>query len=152
MPADQGVRESVTVAGRGDRVRVARAFAAALLGPGHPCEQTVTLLTGELVANSVRHSGSGAPGETVTVTVTTAGGTVRVEVTDRSSSSVPALRAPGADAEGGRGLQMVDSLAAAWGYRQLDGRTTTWFEVRWQPLPASPAGHAAGAAGPARRT
>ena len=31
------VRESVTVAGRAERARVARAFVGAVLGPGHPC-------------------------------------------------------------------------------------------------------------------
>jgi hypothetical protein len=31
------IRESVTVAGRAERARVARAFAAGVLGPGHPC-------------------------------------------------------------------------------------------------------------------
>ena len=31
------VRESVTVAGRAERARVARAFTVAVLDPGHPC-------------------------------------------------------------------------------------------------------------------
>jgi hypothetical protein len=31
------IRESVTVAGRTERARVARAFAVGVLGPGHPC-------------------------------------------------------------------------------------------------------------------
>jgi anti-sigma regulatory factor (Ser/Thr protein kinase) len=38
----------------------------------------------ELFGNSVRHSRSGAPGQTITVTVTTGDGVVRVEVIDRS--------------------------------------------------------------------
>jgi hypothetical protein len=35
--AGRQIRESVTVAGRAERARVARAFAVGVLGPGHPC-------------------------------------------------------------------------------------------------------------------
>jgi len=82
MMARAVVRESVTVAGRAERARVARPFTAGVLGPGHPCGEDAALL-GELFGNSVRHSGSGAAGETVTVAVRAAGGVVRVEVNDR---------------------------------------------------------------------
>ena len=78
----RAVRESVTVAGRAERAPMARAFTAGVLGPGHPCGDDAALLAGELFGNSVRHSGSGVPGQTVTVTVRAAGGVVRVEVTD----------------------------------------------------------------------
>ena len=66
MP-ELAVRESVTVAGRAERAWVARAFAAGVLGPGHPCGNDAMLLVSELFGNSVRHSGSGRPGGTVTV-------------------------------------------------------------------------------------
>lgn len=61
------VRESVTLAGRAERARAARAFVSEMLGPGHPCGDVAVLLVSEVFSNSVRHSGSGAPGETVTV-------------------------------------------------------------------------------------
>src|SRR5439155_7027045 len=38
------VREIVTVAGRAERARVARAFTAGVLGPGHPCGDDAALL------------------------------------------------------------------------------------------------------------
>ena len=82
--ARAAVRESVTVAGRAERARVARAFTVGVLGPGHPCGDDAALLVSELFGNSVRHSGSGAAGQTVTVAVWAADGVVRVEVTDRS--------------------------------------------------------------------
>jgi hypothetical protein len=44
------------------------------------------LLVRELFGNSIRHSGSGAPGETVTVAVRSGDGVVRAEVTDRTWS------------------------------------------------------------------
>ena len=78
------VRESVTLAGRAERARAARAFVSEVLGPGHPCGDVAVLLVSEIFSNSVRHSGSGAAGETVTVAVTAGDGIVRVEVTDRS--------------------------------------------------------------------
>jgi anti-sigma regulatory factor (Ser/Thr protein kinase) len=88
------------------------------------------LLVSEVFSNSVRHSGSGAPGETVTVAVIAGDRTVRVEVTDRAGPGVPELRAAGRDAEGGRGLQLVEGLAARWGCRRRGGRMVTWFETQ----------------------
>jgi hypothetical protein len=80
----------------------------------------------------VRHSSSGLPGQTVTVTVLREGEGegVRVEVTDRSGVTVPVLRPGDCGAEGGRGLYLVDSLAARWGAEQDGDRTTTWFELQ----------------------
>jgi anti-sigma regulatory factor (Ser/Thr protein kinase) len=109
------VRESVKVAGLVERARVVRAFVGAVLGPGHPCRDDAVLLASELFGNSLQHSGSGLPGETVTVTVTAHVGAVRVEVADRSGPGVPQLRPAGADAEDGRGLGLVAVLAARWG-------------------------------------
>ena len=84
-----------------------------------------------LYSNSLRHSRSGPPGETVTVTVTARAGAVRVEVADRSGPGVPELRPAGADAEGGRGLALVAGLAARWGWRRRGGRTVTWVNALW---------------------
>jgi hypothetical protein len=68
----------MTLAGRAERARVARSFVDGVLGPGHPCGDVATLLVDELFVNSIRHSGSGAPGETVTVAVKTANDVIRV--------------------------------------------------------------------------
>ena len=40
----KAVRESVTMAGRAERARVARVFTAGVLGPGHPCGDDAALL------------------------------------------------------------------------------------------------------------
>ena len=69
---------------------------------------------------------SGLPGETVTARA----GAVRVEVADRSGTGVPQLRTASKDAEDGRGLGLVERLAARWGWRQRGGQTVTWFELR----------------------
>ena len=94
----RAVRESVTLAGLAglaERARVARAFTGGVLGPGHPCGDVAVLLVSELFGNSVRHSGSGLAGGTVTVAVTAGGGLARVEVTDCGGSGVPRLRPAG---------------------------------------------------------
>jgi anti-sigma regulatory factor (Ser/Thr protein kinase) len=129
--ARAAVRETVTLAGRAERARVARAFVGGLLGPGHPCGDAAILLVSEIFSNSVRHSRSGDPGETVPVAVMVGEGMVRVEVTDRGRAGVPELCPAGRDAEGGRGLQLVAGLAARWGWRRRrGGRLVTWFEIR----------------------
>jgi anti-sigma regulatory factor (Ser/Thr protein kinase) len=102
----------------------------AVLGPGHPCEADAVLLTSELFGNSLRHSRSRLPGETVTVTVTARAGAIRVEVADRSGHGAPELRPASDDAEDGRGLGLVAALAARWGWRRRGARTVTWFELR----------------------
>jgi anti-sigma regulatory factor (Ser/Thr protein kinase) len=124
------VRESVTLAGRAERARVARAFVGGVLGPGRHCGDVAVLLVSELFANSIRHSGSGVPGKAITVAVTAGIGVVRVEVTDRSGPEVPELRPVSGDADGGRGLWLVAGLAARWGWRRCDTRTVTWFELQ----------------------
>ena len=125
------VRETVTLAGRAERARVARAFVSEVLGPGHPCGDVAVLLVSEIFSNSVRHSGSGAAGETVTVAVRAGGGVVRVEVTDRAGPGTPELRPASRDAEGGRGLQLVAGLAARLGWRRRRGGwLVTWFELQ----------------------
>jgi anti-sigma regulatory factor (Ser/Thr protein kinase) len=127
--AEVAVRESVTVAGRADRTRVARAFVAEVLGAGHPCGDDAVLLVSEVFGNSVRYSGSRVPGETVTVAVWSGDSMVRIEVIDRSGPGVPELRSIAAEAEGGRGLGLVAALAARWGWWRRGGRTVTWFEL-----------------------
>jgi anti-sigma regulatory factor (Ser/Thr protein kinase) len=128
--ARAAVRESVTVAGQAERARVAREFVGAVLGPANQCGDVAVLLVSELFSNSVQHSGSGAPGETVKVTILAGNGVVRVEVTDRSGPGTLELRPADRNAEGGRGLELVACLAARWGWRRRSGRTMTWFELK----------------------
>jgi hypothetical protein len=69
----------------------------------------------------------------VTVTVVAGDEVVRVEVTDRCGDGVPVLPSAAApadgEAEGSRGLWLVDALSARWGYQRGGGLATTWFEL-----------------------
>lgn len=130
MNGSSSAGKKLTIAGRAERVSAARVFVAEILGAQHPWGDTAVLLTGELVANSVRHSDSRLAGQTITVTVTAEAGALLVEVTDRSGLGLPVVRSDDGQAEGGRGLQLVNALAARWGYRRHGRRTTTWFELQ----------------------
>lgn len=85
------------------------------------------LLVSELVTNAVTHDGLPAPGATraagglVTLSIRYGEGDLRVEVYDTSPAPPELGGGVPADAEHGRGLLLIDSLATTWG----SFRTTT---------------------------
>lgn len=127
----QPVRARLTIEARVDQVPAARAFLRETLGSRHPCAETAILLTSELVTNSIRHSDCGRLGQPILISVMPCGAGLRIEVSDRTGHTVPAPRSEndltGKMAEGGRGLMLVQALAAEWGYERSGTRTTTWF-------------------------
>jgi anti-sigma regulatory factor (Ser/Thr protein kinase) len=130
MSARVALRARLTVPGRPEQVATARATVALALGAGHPCSDAAVLITSELVTNSVVHSGSGRAGGTVTITVAEIGCGLRIEVTDDGAPGFPALRPADGDDEAGRGMELVDALAARWESRRDGaGKTTTWVEL-----------------------
>jgi anti-sigma regulatory factor (Ser/Thr protein kinase) len=84
-------------------------------------EHTVTLLTTEIVANSVRHA---VGGHEIHVAATVEPAFVRVEVLDAGPGFDPEVRH---DSDG-YGLRLVDKLATRWGVERGRG-TLVWFEV-----------------------
>lgn len=131
----------LVIGGRPEQVRVARAFIRQVLGVGHPGTERATLLTSELVTNSVNHSDSRLEGGTITVTVRTAADRVRVEVTDDGGPTTPTLRRDDDLAETGRGLRLIDAYSIVWDYHQSGTRMVTWFECESEPLPLRPVRH-----------
>ncbi|MEV8446689.1 ATP-binding protein [Streptomyces parvus] len=103
---------------------------------GHPyggrVNETVTLISAELVANAVRHGH--VAGRDFRVRLTHATDTVRVEVTDTRTERVPLLSdaKPPGDAESGRGLLIVAGLATRWAVTPREGAPgkTVWAELR----------------------
>lgn len=88
------------------------------------CE-TAELLVSELVTNAVTHDGASA----VIMAVRVARGRLRIDVHD-SSAELPAPQDdPPLDAEGGRGLLLVDTLADEWGYYRTPGGKAVYFSL-----------------------
>jgi anti-sigma regulatory factor (Ser/Thr protein kinase) len=87
--------------------------------------ETALLLVSELATNAIRH---GAP--PVRLSLRLDRDKLRVEVTD-SSPALPELGHPGPDQTSGRGLQIVQQLAAKWGATRSPFRIgkTVWFEL-----------------------
>jgi anti-sigma regulatory factor (Ser/Thr protein kinase) len=90
-------------------------------------ESVAVLLTSEVVTNAIRHEA----GESVLLVITGGHNELRVEVHD-TSPAVPVLVDGLPDAETGRGLLLVASMSADWGfYRTLPGKAV-YFTLTFQ--------------------
>ncbi|MEV0277430.1 ATP-binding protein [Streptomyces sp. NPDC050610] len=96
---------------------------------------TAELLTAELVANAVEHTGGDHPIELVVELLETG---CQVEVHDRDPAPVGGLDSrvpapsPSPDSldEHGRGLLLIRTLSAASGYRATEHGKAVWFTLR----------------------
>jgi len=132
--AGGAVLGSLTIPGRPEHVREARAFVAKALGDLHRTLDTAVLLTSELVTNAVMHSTSRCAGGTVSILIMESSGGLRIEVADEGSElSAPVVRGD-VYASDGHGLFLVQTLADQWGYLRDDHGTTVWF---WLGSPAA---------------
>jgi anti-sigma regulatory factor (Ser/Thr protein kinase) len=84
---------------------------------------TVQLLVSEVVTNAVVHAGARP-----TVAVILLPEAVRIEVADDNPAGLAPREAAEED-ESGRGLLLLDSLAAKWGVDASEHGKTVWFEV-----------------------
>jgi anti-sigma regulatory factor (Ser/Thr protein kinase) len=110
-------------------VPAARRFVRGMLA-GHPAGADAELLACELVTNAVVHAdGAGQ----VTVGVMAGAEGVHVEITDCGTAWVPHWHAPAADAESGRGFQLVDQIATRWGFLRDQAGTCCWFDLDHEP-------------------
>jgi anti-sigma regulatory factor (Ser/Thr protein kinase) len=96
--------------------------------------EEIVLVLGELTANAVRHGHVPGRDFHLLLHVSAPTRTVRVEVTDTRPERTPprpeALRAPGPEDTGGRGLLLVSALATRWGWhpRPEGPGKTVWAE------------------------
>jgi anti-sigma regulatory factor (Ser/Thr protein kinase) len=82
------------------------------------------LLTAEVVANAVEHSH-----RSIRLTATGTSNWLTVSVTDDCSDPLPTPAEPDVDAERGRGLVVVQSLAGDWGSVSHGDGKSVWFEL-----------------------
>ena len=129
---DEGVLGEVTLPGERKSVRCARSFVRTavlgLVGPDDPLLDDMVTVVSETVANAVTHTASGREGGRVTVVVSVRGGVFRVEVADGGAGGARPHVKEEVGAETGRGLRIVDALAARWGFRADGHRTVVWAE------------------------
>ncbi len=93
---------------------------------------TAVLLTSELVTNAVRHEA----GQTVMLAITCSCDRLRVDVHDTSRALPAVAEAPG-DAEAGRGLLLVATLAAEWGFYRTPAGKAVYFTLAAQIPPGA---------------
>lgn len=105
--------------------RAARSFVAEVLeeSPARDCADTARLLVSELVSNALLHARTA-----MEVVVRIGATTVRIEVHDGVERLPVPIAEPG-DALAGRGLHIVDELAAGWGAQPRRGGKAVWFEL-----------------------
>ena len=88
------------------------------------------LLVSEVVTNSIKHSGSDDP---IRLRVWARRRGLKVEVADGGFGFEAAPVKDAGDAEGGRGLLILDTLADRWGTTR-DARARVWFELSPRPI------------------
>jgi anti-sigma regulatory factor (Ser/Thr protein kinase) len=101
----------------------------------HPCPVDAPdagLAASELFGNAVTHGG----GSIVLVAYLLWPGGARIVVCDHGGPTLPRLREPGDLTEGGRGLHVIDALAARWGSFRAAPAQVVWCDLG-QPLPAA---------------
>jgi anti-sigma regulatory factor (Ser/Thr protein kinase) len=100
-----------------------------------PVADSVAAVVAELAANAVTHGR--VPGRDFELGLALGPETVRIAVSDTRTERRPPepgeVVAPGTDAEGGRGLMLVQALAQAWGVApRLPGKTV-WAVIARTP-------------------
>jgi anti-sigma regulatory factor (Ser/Thr protein kinase) len=106
-----------------------RQVRAAIYAWDIPVDQDVAvLLTSELVTNAIGHEVTGV----IVLVVTCFRGQLRVDVHD-TSRTLPALIAAPVDAETGRGLMLVTTLAAEWGFYRTPVGKAVYFTLAFGP-------------------
>ncbi|MCX4732071.1 ATP-binding protein [Streptomyces sp. NBC_01363] len=86
-----------------------------------------TLIASELSTNVVNHAKG--TGDCFELGLRRRNGTLVLEVSDSYQWRMPTLRTPTLDDLSGRGLVIVDAVAAKWGVRPRDPGKTVWVHL-----------------------
>jgi anti-sigma regulatory factor (Ser/Thr protein kinase) len=124
----RGCRVRLT-AGPAAAAQARRQVQAAILAWDIPVDPDVAvLLTSELVTNAIGHEVTGI----VMLAITGSRGQLRVDVHD-TSRALPMLVDAPADAEAGRGLLLVTTLSAEWGFYRTPAGKAVYFTLAFEP-------------------
>lgn len=119
-------------------VTAVRRWLATILDPTDPVTLDAVLVIAELATNAVRHTASGERGGTFDVACFTQQRAVLIEVRDSGTpAAAPHQPPPTLTGTSGRGLAIVDALAASWGVTRTPPGRTVWAEIH--PTPAAAA-------------
>jgi len=113
-------------------VTEARRFVTTFL-LGWPIVEQAELIVSELATNAIRHSDSGRFGGRFTVRIAAEPTRVRVSVADEGGRGCPAVSTPLDDAESGRGLFLVASMAQSWGVEGGEYGRVIWASLTIDP-------------------
>ena len=106
------------------------------------------VLVSELVTNALRYGA-----QPMRMVAKRAGSSLRVEVHDARGGEPPRLRPTVPASANGRGMMIVEALAARWGWSEFGGEKQVWFELDLLPAPVAvavaPAGDRGIASAPA---
>src|SRR6516225_6284778 len=128
-PADLDVCRVRLTAGPAAAAEARRQVQAAIRTWDIPVDLHVAvLLTSELVTNAIRHEVTGI----VMLAITCSCGQLRVDVHDTSRVLPMRVDAP-VDAEAGRGLMLVTTLSAEWGFYRTPAGKAVYFTLAFQP-------------------
>ena len=108
------------------QVACARHFVRRALASS-PAADDAELLTSELAANAIQHTASGS--STFEVVICRRPATARIAVIDAGAPTTPAPANPGSLDASGRGLALVEALAAQWGHQGNRHGRVVWFEI-----------------------
>ena len=124
-PAPRGYSSGLCVQlpGRPEASLAARAFVRCALAGRLSADQVATaqLLVSELVTNAIQHAGTA-----LTVHIARTPGMLRLAVSDGAAHQHPRRSTRAVDAERGRGLCLIQALAANWGVLEAPDGKQVW--------------------------
>jgi anti-sigma regulatory factor (Ser/Thr protein kinase) len=128
-----------TLSREASSVRQARQAIRDFLAKAHTAKvdsDAAALIVSELVSNAIIHTADS--GDTIELRVDERPGTVHIEVQDHDPRP-PTPRADAVDADGGRGLVIVESIASSWGWDEIAGNgKQVWCDLSSRLQPGAP--------------
>ncbi|MFD5425963.1 ATP-binding protein [Streptomyces sp. NPDC127084] len=113
-----------------------RSFAERTLKAWHMTAQAddVQLCVSELASNAVNHGTRPGSPSAFRVRMDASDARIRIEIEDSDPLTAPRVRQAAHGDTGGRGMQIVDALASAWGYENHapEGKAV-WSEFHTTP-------------------